>query len=436
VLIRIALALAARFGVRAFLIPVIPVALAIATRPRARKRRARTLDAGSELHTGKKLEAGSELQVRLLDPVSSRPEMRGKSVRALVIAPAPSDTAPLVIPHTVLRGTITEIGEDRRNERRRFITLAFTSIEIPGRSEAPISARVSAVDNAQEWVDTAGRIIGLPDPSLVRSRADWALFALGTVQPEAAAALLAVDRGELYERHRTIDFPPGVEMQLTLTASATLPDPPVWHEPPALASAGRLDSLLQSLPPRTYAFGDRKPADLINLVFIGSEADLHAAFLSAGWETAERLCVRTCFDTFVDMAEARGYRHQPVSQLLLDDCPPDMVFQKLTDTFAKRHHIRIWRWPTEWQGRAIFLAAATHDVGIEFLPKEHTFTHRVDPRIDLERDKVVNDLITAGELQALSFVRRPPIAGVTMNREQNPMVTDWRVAIASLGSSQ
>ena len=432
-LIRIALALAARFGVRALLIPV---ALAIATRPMARKRRARTVETGSEPHTGSKLEAGSELQVRLLDPVSSRPEMRGRSVRALVIAPAPSDIVPLVIPRTILRGTITEIGEDRRNERRRFITLAFTSIEPPGGKEAPISARVSSVDNAQEWVDTAGRIIGLPDPSLVRSRTDWALVALGTVQPEAAAALLAIDRGELYERHRTIDFPPGVEMRLTLTASATLPDPPVWHEPPALASAERLDSLLHSLPPRTYAFGDRKPADLINLVFMGSEADVQHAFLSAGWETAERLCVRTCFDTFVDMVEARGYRHQPVSQLLLDDCPPDMVFQKLTDTFAKRHHIRIWRWPTEWTGRPIFVAAATHDVGIEFLPEQHTFTHRVDPRIDLERDKIVDDLLTAGVIDRLSFVRRSPIAGVTMNRERNPMVTDWRVAIAALGSSQ
>jgi hypothetical protein len=412
------------------------LAIAIAAHPLVRTCEAQALAAGTQLH------------VRLLDPVSSRPEMRGRAVRALVIAPAPREAAPLVVPRAVVHGSITQVGEERR-DKRRFVTLSFTALELPdgGRQapssvprstphSVPIAARVSAVDNAQERVDsTTGRIIGLPDPSLVHSRADWALFALGTVQPEAAAALLAADRAELHERHHAIDFPPGVELELRLTEDAVLPGRPEWQEPGELTDPERLDSLLQSLPERTYAFGDRKPADLINLVLIGSESEVRSAFLSAGWETAERLTMRTGFSTFVAMAGARGYRHQPVSQLLLDDCPPDMVFQKLTDTFAKRHHIRIWRWPTEWAGRPIFLAAATHDVGIEFLPEEHTFTHRVDPRIDLERDKVVNDFLTAGTIERLSFVRRAPVEGVTVNRERNPVVTDWRVAIAALGSS-
>ena len=418
-LLRIALALAARFGVRT----IIPIALVVATRPGARACTAQTLD------------AGTQLQIRLTDPVTSHRAMRGREVRALVIAPAPSDTTPAVAPGTVLRGTITEAGEERRNKRRRFVTLAFTSLETPDGHDAPISAQVSAVDNAQETVDTAGRILGLPDPGLVRSKADWALLALGTVQPEAAAALFAADRGELHERHHTIDFSSGVEMRVRLTADAVLPDWPAWQGPPAFADTVRVDSLLRSLPPRTYAFAGKKPADLINVVLIGSEAEVRAAFLAAGWEAAERLSIRTGFDTFVAMARARGYRHQPVSQLLLDDCPPDIVFQKLTDTFAKRHHIRIWHWPADWDGRSIFVAAATHDVGIEFLTKEHTFTHRVDPRIDLERDKVVNDLIAAGALDAISLVPRTRIPGVTMNREKNAVLTDWRVVIASLGSS-
>ena len=113
-----------------------------------------------------------------------------------------------------------------------------------------------------------------------------------------------------------------------------------------------------------------------------------------------------------------------------------MVFQKLTDTFAKRHHVRIWRSSATWGGSPIYVAAATHDVGIEFLTNERKFTHRVDPRIDLERDKVVDDLITAYAIDALSFVRRTPIADVTMNREKNPVVTDWGVAIASVDTLQ
>jgi hypothetical protein len=336
----------------------------------------------------------------------------------------------------VVRGTITEAGQERHHKRRRFVAVEFTALQSSPGHETPISALVSSVDNAAERVDTTGRILGLPDPSLVRSKADWALLVLGTVQPAAAATLFAADRGEMHERHRTIDFRPGVEMQLRLTASVPLPHPPAWKEPPELASAERMDSLLRTLPPRTYAFGGKKPADLINLVLIGSDTVVRAAFRAAGWELAERLDVRTGFATFVDMARVRGYEHQPVSQLLLDGRPPDLVYQKLTDTFAKRHHIRVWRSDAKWKVRPVFVAAATHDVGIEFLKKQHTFTHRVDPRIDLERDKVVDDFITAGTIEALSFPRRSPIAGVTVNRERNPLVTDWRVAVASLRASK
>jgi hypothetical protein len=415
-LLRIALALVARSGARIG----IAAAFAIALHASVPAGAAQTLD------------AGTRIPVRLLDPVSSRPAMLGREVRALVIAPVPSDTSPLLTPGMILRGAITEAGQERHHKRRRFVAVEFIALETSPGHETPLSALVSSVDNAAERVDTTGRILGLPDPSLVRSKTDWALLVLGTAQPEAAATLFAADRGEMHERHRTIDFRPGVEMLLRLTDSVPLPDPPAWKEPPKLASTARMDSLLQSLPPRTYAFGGRKPADLINVVLIGSDTAVQAAFRAAGWELAERLDVRTGFTTFVDMARVRGYEHQPVSQLLLEGRPPDMVYQKLTDTFAKRHHIRIWRSDVKWEGRPVFVAAATHDVGIEFLGKQHTFTHRVDPRIDLERDKVVNDFVTAGLIEAISFALRVPIAGVTMNREKNPVVTDWRVAVASL----
>lgn len=415
-LIRIALVLAARLGVRA----LVPMALAVAARLGVRRAEAQVLD------------AGTELQLRLLDDVVSRPAMRGRPVRALVIAPAPSDGAPVVPPRAVLCGTITDAGEQHHPERRRFVTIQFTELESPNGRGAHITAVVSGVDNARETVDTTGRILGLPDPGLVHSKTDWALLALGTVHPAAALTLFSAVRGESRERHRAIAFPPGVEMRARLTAPVDLPDWPTWRGPPPVADVERLDSLLQTLPERTSAYGGKVPADLINLVFIGSEEDVRAAFHAAGWDTAERLTVRTGFDTFVDAARARGYRHQPVSRLLFEGRPPDIVFQKLTDTFAKRHHIRLWQLSDGWDGRPVFVAAATHDVGIEFATKERTFTHRVDPHIDLERDKVVDDLITAGAIDALSFRPRARIAGMTMNRAKNPVVTDWRVAVAAL----
>jgi hypothetical protein len=95
----------------------------------------------------------------------------------------------------------------------------------------------------------------------------------------------------------------------------------------------------------------------------------------------------------------------------------------------------MWRWPSGASARdsTLWLVAATHDVGVMFLSRERTFTHRVDPRIDEERDKVVSDLVAAGAVRAMSYVARPaPAGGATVNDGRSPAVTDWRMAVLVL----
>jgi hypothetical protein len=378
------------------------------------------------------LREGTALHVRLLDPLTSDAAARGRSVRALVIAPAPDDAAVVVAPRSVVQGTIADAGDAGDGTERQMVVPRFTELVLPDGRTAPIAAQVDAVDDARETVDASGRVLGLPTPQRTDSLVDCALLALGTMHPVAAAALFAADRGEEHELHRTIDLAPGTEMVLRVTADARVPSWP-WRLPAAVAPLSPLDALIRALPPRAFALGGRVAGDLVNLVFLADADAIGAAFTAAGWDTAARLSVRTCFDTFVAMAEARDYAHQPVSQLVLDGRAPDLVFQKLTDTFAKRHHVRIWRSDVEWAGRPVYVAAATHDVGIEFSAEERTFTHRTDPAIDLERDKIVNDLLTANAVTALSLVPRVPIAEMTVTGGQSPVVTDWRVAVIALG---
>jgi hypothetical protein len=42
------------------------------------------------------------------------------------------------------------------------------------------------------------------------------------------------------------------------------------------------------------------------------------------------------------------------------------------------------------------VCSATHDVGIDFSERDRTFIHKIDPRIDHEPAKVVNDLLFTG----------------------------------------
>jgi hypothetical protein len=138
------------------------------------------------------------------------------------------------------------------------------------------------------------------------------------------------------------------------------------------------------------------------------------------------------FETLRALAEGRGYTEAPVSVLLLDGKPPDLVFEKTLNTFARRHHLRIWRRPGSFRGKPVWAVAATHDIGIDFSEAERTFIHRIDPQIDAERDKVVNDLLFAGHVEAFDLVERPAVPRQGSNATGDRLETDGRIAILLL----
>jgi hypothetical protein len=86
--------------------------------------------------------------------------------------------------------------------------------------------------------------------------------------------------------------------------------------------------------------------------------------------------------------------------------PEDLAFQKMLNTFAERHHLRLWRSSlTTSEGREIWLGAATHDVGWDIRPG--VVSHAIDPEIDDERTKVGADLAVTRQVAALRLVTRP-----------------------------
>jgi len=119
----------------------------------------------------------------------------------------------------------------------------------------------------------------------------------------------------------------------------------------------------------------------------------------------------------------------PVSTLLLEGRPPDLVFQKQNNTFASRHHLRIWHWPETFHGKEVWVCAATHDIGIDFSQRDYTSIHRVDPQIDRERAKVVNDLLFTGKVRALALVERPEAPTSGQNATGDAFKTDGRMAV-------
>jgi hypothetical protein len=167
-------------------------------------------------------------------------------------------------------------------------------------------------------------------------------------------------------------------------------------------------------------------------MYIGTEDELRKAFAAAGWTPAAALSSESKMETFRAIAELRGYKEAPVSILMLDGKAPDLVFQKQNNTFAMRHHLRIWRRPDTFRGHPVWVCAATHDTGIEFSEQNRTFIHKIDPQIDRERAKVVNDLLLTGMVESLALVDRPDVPKQSQNATGDQLITDAAMAVLIL----
>ena len=111
-----------------------------------------------------------------------------------------------------------------------------------------------------------------------------------------------------------------------------------------------------------------------------------------------------------------------------------MAFEKGLNTFAKRHHLRLWRSPkTTADGREIWLGAATHDTGIDVHPG--VVSHAIDPDLDAERAKVGADLAVTGRVAAEQLVTRPAPLSEGQTATGAKWKTDGRLLGIELGNS-
>ena len=112
---------------------------------------------------------------------------------------------------------------------------------------------------------------------------------------------------------------------------------------------------------------------------------------------------------------------------------PDLVFQKSLDTFAKRHHIRVWKLPSTYEGREVWAASSTHDIAVEHTKTMTKWTHRIDPYIDRERDWIESDLLFAGTATGYVEVNRPAAPRHAANATGDSIVTDGIMTVVQVG---
>ncbi|MBY0492230.1 MAG: LssY C-terminal domain-containing protein [Gemmatimonadaceae bacterium] len=361
------------------------------------------------------------VSVRLLQSVSSDPAHVGRAVHASLLAPLRTADGHDWPAGAVWHGRLVAVDVRHEHGSRHRLRVQWDSL-CAARC-AGVTAQVSGVDDARESVDSTGWIVGQRAIAFWRDPRTWVLTAMEPLMPAAATLALVAARGVTHLRDRRIALPAGSDLFVRIRAIEGAPL--VAAPQPRHNADPQLSGLLRErLPRRALTAGARAAGDWINVVLVGSTAQVEAAFAAAGWDIPERMSTHADLETFLRSAAGRGYVHQPVSAQTLDGRPPDLIFQHVTDTFTQRHHVRIWRAATQFEGDTLWLAAGTHDIGMTVSKVHRNLTHRIDPRIDGERDVIVRDLRWGVPGATLSWVIDVP--------KQGTIESDGAIAVVRL----
>lgn len=360
----------------------------------------RAYSQGGALNT---LASGTKLYVRLETGVSTKTSHLNQVVSTQVVREATSDQGVLIPIGAEVTGAIVKLipASDPTDHARLLIN--FTHLSIPRHPPLDLAAHLTEVENARETVLPDGTIQGVLEKEVAAGRMDGMFDKLGSAGSEmekmSGKALGKVDA--------SIDLPAGTDLTLTL-------DQPLVVDPPSQPAAANdlspdlaqaVQKLLVEAPTRAESKA-KKPGDPVNLVVIGSSDQILSAFEQAGWSEAKKLGTKSAIGTVRAMAIDEGYGQAPVSDLYLYERAEDLAFEKMLNTFLKRHHLRLWQTTeTTADGRDIWLGASTHDIGLDV--HVGVVSHAIDPDLDAERSKVGGDLLASGLVAAEKLVSRP-----------------------------
>jgi LssY C-terminus len=387
------------------------------------------------------LTPGATLSVRLNVPVYSDRSRTGDPLEGTVTYPLCRDGEQIackegelvVSPGTKVHGTIlfAQKAPDKYSQPR--LVLDFSNIVHKNGERSPLYARVIDVDNARETVRN-NEILGIIQPHAGK-KASVAMAAVSIANPIAGYTLKGVQTIYGLSIRREILFPAGTDMQIQVLRPSMLKQKISWAGWPRLPVTAELEQLVQTAPLRTNA-RNGTPSDLTNLMFLGTRKQLITAFGEAGWIEADDLGVGSAVKTMQATMRQTGYTSGPVSALLLEGRLPDLVFQKSLNTFAKRHHIRIWKLANTYNGREVWIGAATHDIATASSRGYTKWSHRIDPHIDRERDWVETDLLFIGTATAYADVDRPAAPRKASNATGDIILTDGKLTVVELAGAK
>jgi len=378
--------------------------------------------------------SGKSFWVRLMDPVASYSSKVGTNVRAVLIQSPDCDGAAVFPAGLEVDGEVTSVRKVGLGlvHETASLEIIFDRIITADGSVLPIASQVVEIDNARESV-RKGKIHGILATYTPQGRITSGLGHLPTLNPYSAPTLI-VYRMFTVLPEPEIYLPPGTDLRLRLNVPLYVGDqpelPPVSFQMDEL-ERGDVEMLLQNNTSRTYT-SHGKPADVVNLLFVGSHDQMQAAFQAANWTSGGSVSTKSVYREFVAYLTASNYRSEPVTTQYLEGHRQDMAWQKSFNSYSKREHVRFWEDPNSVLGQQAWLGAYTRETSATLSLANHKFIHHIDRNLDDGVNMLVRDLTLAGCVKSVQLFDRPDVQGTVLNATGDPMTTDGELTVVQL----
>jgi hypothetical protein len=203
--------------------------------------------------------------------------------------------------------------------------------------------------------------------------------------------------------------------------------------PAARDNVSELGEMMKLLPPRVLN-GEGREGDMLNLMFVAQEDELQETFARAGWLKVEKSKPQIIWHL---MCQRKHYTKLPMNKLYVFGRAQDYSFALPDPRFivAQRHHLRIWKTDRLVDGNPLWVAAATHDVAIEFVKRRFRLFHRIDPNVDAEREFIAGNLAETRQVAREEYVNRAEPVFKAQTETGQTYYSDSRMLLLELNRS-
>jgi hypothetical protein len=186
--------------------------------------------------------------------------------------------------------------------------------------------------------------------------------------------------------------------------------------------------------PRRVGDESGNPGDMVNFALVGTKAQVEAAFKAAGWVQVDKTVEDAVVHGILSTLGHEAYTEMPMSTLYLFGRPQDLSFARgdPLKIAAERHHLRVWQAEQTVSGVPMWVGSATHDVGFETDQRNGNVTHKIDPKVDGERDFLLQSFDAAGVFSSAAYVTPADPVREAHTATGGEFTSDGRIAVMRL----